>query len=210
MLAAARHVAAATRRCAAGQWERSRFTGVELAGKTLGVVGLGRIGVLVAQRLQAFEMTVLAYDPYVSAARAAQLGVRLVGLEELLARADVVSVHLPRPPRPSACSGEEALRRVPSRGSSSSTPPAAASSTSAPSPRPWPTARVGAAGLDVYAKEPCTDSPLFGFDQVVATPHLGASTDEAQEKAGRRRRPLGPAGARRRAGARRGQRRRAV
>ncbi|MDQ3028844.1 MAG: phosphoglycerate dehydrogenase, partial [Actinomycetota bacterium] len=92
VLAAARHVATASALLKAGRWERSRFTGVELAGKTLGVVGLGRIGVLVAQRLAAFEMQVLAYDPYVPAARAAQLGARLVGLDELLAGSDVISV----------------------------------------------------------------------------------------------------------------------
>ncbi len=167
----------------AGQWQRSRFTGVELAGKTLGVVGLGRIGVLVAQRLMAFEMDVLAYDPYVSAARAGQLGVRLVGLDELLAQSDVVSVHLPKNAETLGLLDGDALSLAKpgmilvnaARGGivdEHALAKALADGT------------VAAAGLDVYATEPCTDSPLFGFDQVVATPHLGASTHEAQEKAG--------------------------
>ncbi len=183
VLAAARHVATASASLKAGQWQRSRFTGVELAGKTLGVVGLGRIGVLVAQRLMAFEMDVLAYDPYVSAARAAQLGVRLVGLDELLASSDVVSVHLPKTPETLGLLDADALARAKpgmilvnaARGGivdEHALAKALADGT------------VAAAGLDVYATEPCTDSPLFGFDQVVATPHLGASTHEAQEKAG--------------------------
>ncbi len=183
VLAAARHVATASATLKAGRWERSRFTGVELAGKTLGIVGLGRIGVLVAQRLAAFEMQVLAYDPYVPAARAAQLGVRLVGLDELLAGSDVISVHLPRTPETTGLIGVDALAQVrrgvilvnAARGGIVEEKALAAALADG---------RVAAAGLDVYATEPCTDSPLFGFDQVVATPHLGASTREAQEKAG--------------------------
>ncbi len=183
VLAAARHIATASASLKAGQWQRSRFTGIELAGKTLGVVGLGRIGVLVAQRMMAFEMNVLAYDPYVSAAHAAQLGVRLVGLEELLASSDVVSVHLPKTAETLGLLGEEALAGAKpgmilvnaARGGIVDEHALAKSLADG---------TVAAAGLDVYATEPCTDSPLFGFDQVVATPHLGASTHEAQEKAG--------------------------
>ena len=183
VLAAARRVAAADASLRAGRWDRSRFTGVELAGKTLGVVGLGKIGVMVSQRLQAFEMDVVAYDPYVSASRAAQLGVRLVGLDELLQEADVITVHLPRTPETVGLIGEDALRRVrrgvivvnAARGGIVDERALASALADG---------RVGAAGLDVFEKEPCTDSPLFGFDQVVATPHLGASTHEAQEKAG--------------------------
>ncbi len=183
VLAAARRVAAADASLRAGRWDRSRFTGVELAGKTLGVVGLGKIGVLVSQRLQAFEMDVVAYDPYVSASRAAQLGVRLVGLDELLQEADVITVHLPRTHETIGLLGEDALRRVrrgvivvnAARGGIVDERALASAIADG---------RVGAAGLDVFEKEPCTDSPLFGFEQVVATPHLGASTHEAQEKAG--------------------------
>ncbi len=183
VLAAARRIAPAHASLRAGRWDRSRFTGVELAGRTLGVVGLGKIGVLVAQRLQAFEMEVVAYDPYVSASRAAQIGVRLVGLDELLAEADVISVHLPRTPETVGLIGDDALHRVrrgaivvnAARGGIVDEKALAAALADG---------RVGAAGLDVFETEPCTDSPLFGFEQVVATPHLGASTHEAQEKAG--------------------------
>src|SRR4051794_36285750 len=98
MLAAARHVAPASAGLKAGEWKRSRYTGTELYEKTVGIVGLGRIGVLVAQRLSAFGMKVIAYDPYVQAGRAAQMGVRLVALDELLAQSDFMSVHLPKTP----------------------------------------------------------------------------------------------------------------
>lgn len=183
VLAAARRIAPAHASLRAGRWDRARFTGVELSGRTLGVVGLGKIGVMVAQRLQAFEMDVLAYDPYVSASRAAQIGVRLVGLDELLADADVISVHLPKTPETIGLIGEDALHRVrrgvivvnAARGGIVDERALAAALADG---------RVGAAGLDVFETEPCTDSPLFGFEQVVATPHLGASTHEAQEKAG--------------------------
>ncbi len=183
VLAAARRVAVADASLRAGRWERSRFTGVELAGKTLGVVGLGKIGVLVAQRLRAFEMEVVAHDPYVSASRAAHLGVRLVGLDELLQESDVISVHLPRTPETVGLIGDDALHRVrrgvilvnAARGGIVDERALASALAEG---------RVGAAGLDVFEQEPCTDSPLFGFDQVVVTPHLGASTHEAQEKAG--------------------------
>ena len=183
LLATARHVAQANASLRAGQWKRSSYTGVELFEKTLGVVGLGRIGVLVGQRLAAFGMNIIAYDPYVSTARAGQLGVRLVGLDELLAESDFITVHLPKTPETVGLIGEAQLRLV------------------KPSVRIVNAARGGivdevalydalkdgriaAAGLDVYVTEPCTDSPLFELDSVVATPHLGASTDEAQERAG--------------------------
>src|ERR671917_2377689 len=98
LLAVARNTASASTALKAGEWKRSRYTGVELQGKTVGVLGLGRIGVLVAQRLAAFDMNVIAFDPYVQAARAAQLGVRLVTLDELLAESDFITVHLPKTP----------------------------------------------------------------------------------------------------------------
>ncbi len=183
ILAAARRVAPASARLKDGHWDRNRFTGVELAGKTLGIVGLGRIGVLVAQRLAAFEMSVQAYDPYVSAARAAQLGVQLTSLEELMAGADVISVHLPKTPETIGLIGPRMLSLAKpglilvnaSRGGivdENALADALADGV------------VGAAGLDVFETEPCTKSRLFDFDQVVVTPHLGASTTEAQEQAG--------------------------
>ncbi|MFV0459615.1 MAG: phosphoglycerate dehydrogenase [Actinomycetales bacterium] len=183
ILAAARRVAPASQTLKAGTWERNRFTGTELAGKTLGVVGLGRIGVLVAQRMAAFDMTVMAYDPYVSASRAAQLGVHLTGLDELMAASDVVTVHLPKTPETLGLIDERLLAAAKpglvlvnaSRGGIVDEDALAGALTEG---------RVSAAGLDVFAAEPCTESPLFGFDQVVVTPHLGASTHEAQEQAG--------------------------
>ncbi|MGH3445100.1 MAG: phosphoglycerate dehydrogenase [Nocardioidaceae bacterium] len=183
LLAAARNVAPADAALKSGEWKRSKYTGIELYEKTVGILGLGRIGVLVAQRLSAFGMTVIAYDPYVQPGRAAQLGVRLVDLDELLAEADFLSVHLPKTPETIGLIGEEELARVkPSlvlvnaaRGGIVDEHALYLAVEQG---------RVAAVGLDVFACEPCTDSPLFEFDNVVATPHLGASTDEAQEKAG--------------------------
>ena len=183
LLAVARHTATASQALKAGRWQRSRFTGVEVQGKTVGVVGLGRIGVLFAQRMAAFGTRLIAYDPYVQPARAAQLGVRLVGLEELLRESDFISVHLPRTPETVGLIGEKELALVrPSvrivnaaRGGLIDETALAAALREG---------RVAGAGLDVFVTEPVTESPLFALDNVVATPHLGASTVEAQDKAG--------------------------
>lgn len=183
LLDSARNISAAHHALKGGKWARSKYTGAELFEKTLGVVGFGRIGQLVAQRMQAFEMNVIAYDPYLAPARAAALGVQLVDLDTLLAQSDFITVHLPKNKETTGLIGQEALKKV------------------KPSVRIINAARggvvdedalhqaivdgrVAGAGLDVYAVEPCTDSPLFSLDSVVATPHLGASTDEAQERAG--------------------------
>src|SRR6478609_517249 len=183
MLAAARHISPAHTALRNGEWKRSRYTGIELYEKTVGIVGLGRIGVLVAQRLSAFGMKVIAYDPYVQAGRAAQMGVRLVDLDALVAEADFMSVHLPATPETIGLIGAEQLARVKphlvlvnaARGGIVDEHALYVALKEG---------RVAAAGLDVFASEPCTDSPLFELENVVATPHLGASTDEAQEKAG--------------------------
>ncbi|MGH8870323.1 MAG: phosphoglycerate dehydrogenase [Actinomycetes bacterium] len=183
LLASARNIPPADAALKAGEWKRSRYTGVEIADKTIGIVGLGRIGVLVAQRLSAFGVRLLAYDPYVQAARAAQIGVRLVPLDQLLAESDFLSVHLPKTPETVGLIGDEALRKVkPSvrvvnaaRGGIVDEHALALALKEG---------RVAGAAIDVFAAEPCTDSPLFEFDSVVVTPHLGASTHEAQEKAG--------------------------
>ncbi len=183
LLASARFISPAHAALRNGKWARSQFTGAELFEKTLGIVGFGRIGQLVAHRMQAFGMDVIAYDPYLQPARAAQLGVRLVELDELLRTADFITIHLPKTKETANLIGVEALKKV------------------KPSVRIINAARggvldeaalydaivegrVGGAGLDVFSTEPCTDSPLFTLDKVVATPHLGASTDEAQERAG--------------------------
>lgn len=183
ILAQARNVPQADAALRDGRWERSRFQGTELYGKTLGVIGFGRVGTLVAQRMLAFGMRLLAYDPYVSRERAAQLGVELGSLSEVLASADVVTVHLPRTADTTGLIGERELAAM------------------KPGARLVNTARGGivdelalakaieaghlaGAALDVFAEEPTTSSPLFEQQNVVVTPHLGASTAEAQDKAG--------------------------
>ncbi|WP_413755418.1 phosphoglycerate dehydrogenase [Streptomyces sp. MMBL 11-3] len=183
LLATARHIPQADTALKNGEWKRSKYTGVELAEKTLGVVGLGRIGALVAQRMSAFGMKVVAYDPYVQPARAAQMGVKVLSLDELLEVSDFITVHLPKTPETLGLIGDEALHKVkPSVRIVNAARGGIVDEAALYSA--LKEGRVAGAGLDVYAKEPCTDSPLFELDQVVCTPHLGASTDEAQEKAG--------------------------
>jgi D-3-phosphoglycerate dehydrogenase len=183
LLACARNVAPANTALKAGRWERSRWTGVEIADKTVGVVGLGRIGVLFAQRMSAFGTKLIAYDPYLAPARAAQIGVRLVSLEELLRESDFISIHLPKTPETVGLIGKEQLAlckpgvRIINAARGGLVDEDALAEALA-------SGQVGGAGIDVFAKEPCTDSPLFAFDQVVVSPHLGASTVEAQDKAG--------------------------
>jgi D-3-phosphoglycerate dehydrogenase len=183
LLSAARQIPAADATLRERTWKRSSFNGTEIYGKTVGVVGLGRIGQLVAARLAAFGTHVVAYDPYVSQARAAQLGIELLGLDELLARADFISVHLPKTPETAGLIGKDALAKTKkgviivnaARGGLIDEHALADAVTAG---------HVRAAGLDVFATEPCTDSPLFELPQVVVTPHLGASTAEAQDRAG--------------------------
>ncbi|HEX6445758.1 MAG TPA: phosphoglycerate dehydrogenase [Streptosporangiales bacterium] len=183
LLASARNIPQADAALKAGEWKRSKYTGVELHGKVVGIVGLGRIGVLVAQRLSAFGVKLIAYDPYVPAARASQMGVRLVSLDDLLRESDFITVHLPKTPETKGLIGERELEAVkPSvrivnaaRGGIVDEDALAGALKDG---------RVAGAGVDVYPSEPCTDSPLFALPNVVVTPHLGASTHEAQEKAG--------------------------
>lgn len=183
LLAAARNVAPATAALRRGQWKRSSYSGIELLDKTVGIVGLGRIGVLVAQRLAAFGMHLIAHDPFVQAGRAAQLGVRLVPLDELMAQSDFITVHLPKTPETTGLIGEAALRLCKPRAVVVNAARGGIVDEAALYDA-LREGRIAAAGLDVFATEPCTDSPLFTLDNVVATPHLGASTEEAQEKAG--------------------------
>ena len=183
LLAVARQVPAADSSLRGGAWKRSSFMGVELQGKIVGVVGLGKIGQLVAQRLAAFDTHLVAYDPYVSPARAAQLGIELLGLDELLERADIISVHLPKTPETKGLIGREALARTKrgvlivnaARGGLIDEDALAEAVRSG---------QVGGAGVDVFVTEPTTVSPLFELPNVVVTPHLGASTSEAQDRAG--------------------------
>ncbi len=183
LMSSARNVVPANIALKDGKWARSTFGGVELQGKTVGVVGFGKIGQLVTKRLRAFDMEFVAYDPYVSQAPAGFEFVRMVTLDELLAESDFITLHLPKTAETAGLIGTEALAKVkPSvhiinaaRGGVLDEAALLAALTEG---------RVAGVGLDVYATEPCTDSPLFALDNVVATPHLGASTEEAQEKAG--------------------------
>ncbi len=183
LLAQARNVPQAHAALVQGKWERSRWEGVELHGKTLGVVGLGRVGALVAQRALAFGMRLCAYDPFVSAERAKRMGVELVGLEQLMTESDFVTVHLPKTTETLGLIGRELLAKAKpgqriintARGGIIDEEALAEALSSG---------RLGGAGIDVFSSEPCTSSPLFDIASVVVTPHLGASTVEAQDKAG--------------------------
>ena len=183
LLAQARNVPQSHSALVAGKWERSKWEGVELFGKVLGVVGLGRIGALVAQRALAFGMKLVAYDPYVAKERAKQMGVELLDLATLMERSDFITIHLPKSKETTGLIGKEMLSKA------------------KPDARVINVARggivdeqalyeaivdgrLGGAALDVFTSEPCTNSPLFELDSVVVTPHLGASTTEAQDKAG--------------------------
>jgi len=183
LLAQARNVPQAHAALVEGRWERSRWEGVEVADKTLAIVGLGRIGKLVADRARAFGMRLLAYDPFVSAERARQMGVELVSLDQAVAEADFLTVHLPKTKETTGLINRDLLLKA------------------KPELRIINVARGGivdeaalaecirdgiiaGAAVDVFATEPCTSSPLFDLDTVVVTPHLGASTREAQDKAG--------------------------
>lgn len=183
LLSQARNVPQAHRALVEGRWERSRWEGVELHGKALAVIGLGRVGALVAQRALAFGMHLLAYDPYISAERARQMGVELVTLEDALSRSDFITVHLPKTPETTGLIDADRLSRCrpgvrivnTARGGIIDEKALAQAIADG---------RVGGAALDVFESEPTTASPLFELPSVVVTPHLGASTREAQDKAG--------------------------
>jgi D-3-phosphoglycerate dehydrogenase / 2-oxoglutarate reductase len=183
ILAQARNIPQADAALREGRWERSRFQGAELYGKTLGIVGLGRVGALVAQRLNAFGMRVIAYDPYVSRDRAAQMGVELASLVEVLTRADVVTVHLPKTPETTGLIGERELAAMRPGARLVNTARGGLVDETALA-KAVESGHLGGTALDVFSEEPTTQSPLFELDRVVVTPHLGASTTEAQDKAG--------------------------
>jgi D-3-phosphoglycerate dehydrogenase len=180
MLALARQIPAADRSTRAGKWEKNRFMGVELMGKVLGLVGCGNIGSIVADRAQGLKMRVIAYDPFLSHERARDLGVEKVDLDVLLARADFITLHTPL---------TEQTRNVLSRDNLMKTRPGVRLVNCARGGLVDEQAvadlirdgHVAGAAFDVFAVEPAKESPLFGLDEVVVTPHLGASTSEAQE-----------------------------
>jgi D-3-phosphoglycerate dehydrogenase len=183
LLASARFISPAHTALQNGKWARSKYTGAEVFEKTLGIVGFGRIGQLVAHRMQAFGMDVVAYDPYLQPARAAQLNVKLVELDELLRVSDFITIHLPKTKETANLIGTEALNKVkPTVRIINAARGGVVDETALY--EALKAGKVAGAALDVFATEPCTDSPLFSLENVVATPHLGASTDEAQERAG--------------------------
>lgn len=183
ILSLARHIPAAHASLAAGEWKRARFTGTELYEKRVGIVGLGRIGALIAARLQAFGVEIVAYDPYVTESRAQQLGVTLLTLDELLATSDFVTIHMPKTPETTGMIGAPQLKAMKrtaylvnvARGGLIDEKALAAALRSG---------EIAGAGLDVFVSEPPADDALTSLPNILVTPHLGASTDEAQEKAG--------------------------
>ncbi|MFI5779220.1 phosphoglycerate dehydrogenase [Nocardia sp. NPDC051570] len=183
LLSAARQIPAADATLREHTWQRSKFNGVEIFGKTVGVIGLGRIGQLFAARLAAFETKIVAYDPYVSPARAAQLGIEMLSLDELLQRADLISVHLPKTPETKGLLSKEKLALT-KKGVIIVNAARGGLIDEAALADAIKSGHVRGAGIDVFETEPCTDSPLFELPQVVVTPHLGASTSEAQDRAG--------------------------
>ena len=183
LLAQARNVPQAHSALVAGRWERSKWEGVELADKTLGIIGLGRIGKLVADRARAFGLRLIAFDPFVSADRAHQLGVELLPLDQVVMESDFLTIHLPKTPETTGLIGRDLLVKAKptlriinvARGGIIDEAALAAAVRDGV---------IAGAALDVFDAEPTTESPLFGLESVVVTPHLGASTREAQDKAG--------------------------
>lgn len=182
IISLARKIALADRSVKEGKWEKSRFMGLELFGKTLGIVGIGRIGKQVAARLRGFEMKMLAYDPYISEEDALELGVTLVDIDTLLKESDIITIHVPLTPetrhfiaaRELELMKEDAFIINCARGGIVDEQALYAALKAGD---------IGGAGLDVYEEEPPRDNPLLGLDNVVLTPHIGASTVEAQQNA---------------------------
>lgn len=183
IMALSRHIPDAHASLKDGQWLRSKFTGVELYEKTIGIIGLGRIGTLVAQRLAGFGATLIGFDPYVTQARAEQIGVELVDMDQLMERSDFITIHIPKTAETTGMISKEQFAKAKpnlrivncSRGGIIDEAALYEALSSG---------QIAGAGLDVFVSEPPTGSPLLSLPNVVLTPHLGASTDEAQEKAG--------------------------
>ena len=184
LLAVARNVPQAHASLVAGRWDRSKYSGTELMDKTLGILGFGRIGQLVAARAQSFGMRIVAFDPYVGADRYRELGVdKAETSDEVYAQADFITVHLPKTPETEGWLDAEAFAKMKdgvrilnvARGPLIVDEDLQAALDSG---------KVGGAALDVFRSEPITEHPLFGYPNVVVTPHLGASTAEATDRAG--------------------------
>lgn len=183
ILGAARNIAPANAALKAGEWKRSKYKGVELYDKTLGIIGLGRIGALVAERMKSFGMNIVAYDPYVTATRAQQIGAELLELDELLARADFVTIHMPRTPETLGMISDDQFAIMKDTATVINVARGGLIDEDALG-RALENKTIGGAAIDVFVNEPAVDLPFFGYDNATVTPHLGASTAEAQEKAG--------------------------
>lgn len=180
MMALARQIPAANQSTQAGKWEKSRFMGVELTGKTLGIIGCGNIGSIVADRALGLRMKVIAYDPFLSADRADDIGVEKVELDDLLARADLVTLHVPLTDATRNIIDAAAIAKM-RKGTRLINCARGGLVVEADVKAALDSGHLAGAAFDVFEVEPATDSPLFGMEQVIATPHLGASTEEAQE-----------------------------
>ena len=183
LLAVARNVVPANLALKDGKWKRSQFGGVELQEKTLGIIGMGKIGMLVATRLAGFDMKFVAYDPYVTVAPTGGPKIEMVTLDQLLAQSDFVTIHIPKTAETTGLIDAAALKKMKPTAFVINAARGGVLDEAALY-QALVAGELAGAGLDVYATEPCTDSPLFALENVVATPHLGASTEEAQEKAG--------------------------
>jgi D-3-phosphoglycerate dehydrogenase len=180
MFALARQIPAADASTQAGKWEKNRFMGIEITGKTLGIIGCGNIGAIVADRALGLRMRVVAYDPFLTPERAGDLGVEKVELDELLARSDFVTLHTPLTAQTKNILSAKNLAKV-KRGGCIVNCARGGLIDEAALREALVDGQVAGAALDVYLAEPATDNPLFGLPNVICTPHLGASTTEAQE-----------------------------
>lgn len=182
MMALSRNVPAANQSLVEGRWDRKKYMGSQLADKTLGVVGLGRIGLEFAKRAHAFEMRVIGYDPFMSPERATELGIELrPSVKEMLPDIDYLTVHTPLTPETKDLIDAEAVGLL-KQGARLINCARGGIYNEAALVEGLKSGKLGGVALDVYEEEPCTDSPLFGMDNVVCTPHLGASTEEAQNQ----------------------------
>lgn len=179
MLALARNIPQAHAALKAGKWDRKRFTGIEVRNKTIGVIGLGKVGTEVAKRCKGLDMQVIGYDPMVSAEHARNRGIEMVSLDELLSRSDFITIHVPLTPATKGLIGEEALRKVKTSVRILNVARGGVVDEEALF-RAIEEGRVAGAAIDVFSKEPATENILLKSDKVVVTPHLGASTVEAQ------------------------------
>src|SRR5512138_997712 len=181
MLSLARKIPQAHATMKAGQWEKKKFTGVEVYQKTLGIVGIGNIGKIVARRAIGLEMKVIAYDPFITREKAESLGVELVELDDLLSRSDFITIHVPKTKDTANLIGREAFARM-KKGVRIVNCARGGIVNEADLVEAIKEGKVAGAALDVFEQEPLpAGSPLLGLDEVVLTPHLGASTTEAQE-----------------------------